>query len=411
MRCKIYIHSHPCGQNKSIHSRKESRCPILNWSSLSLFSSKALPLCKGKISRGEVTKVLLRDLPPGRIVVLRHRDLDEVIAQELIDQKVKAVVNCQETMSGAFPTHGPLMLLQQHIPVWEADGEAFEAFTPEAEIEIYEDRILVEGRVIPCSAFTREKWIGLQQLANEQAAKLMEQFIANTLNYAMREKDAVMKPLPHLCLETNLEGRHVLIVSRGKGYKKDLQAAKAYITEMSPILIGVDGGADALLDCGYRPDLIIGDMDSVTDRALACGAELVVHAYPDGTAPGLQRTNALGLTAHILPCFGTSEDAALLLAYEKQGEVLVTVGARTHMIDFLEKGRAGMGSTLLVRMKLGARLVDIKSIGILYKPRRWTKEALVTMLLSLFFIGLGLLQLHWILKRAAHVVWKLGGEG
>lgn len=358
-----------------------------------------------------MTKILLRDLPPGRIVVLQHRDLDEVIAQELIDQKVKAIINCQETMSGAYPTHGPLMLLQQQIPVWEAEAAAFEDFTPNAEVIIYEDRILVEDKEIPCRAFTREKWLAMQQHANEQASKLMEHFIENTLSHAMREKEAVMEPLPFIPLQTNLEGRHVLIVSRGKGYKKDLLAAKAYINEVDPVLIGVDGGADAILECGYCPHLIVGDMDSVTDQALTCGAELVVHAYADGSAPGRQRTDALGLSAHILPCFGTSEDAALLLAYEKRGEVLVTVGARTHMIDFLEKGRAGMGSTLLVRMKLGGRLVDIKSVGILYRSRRWTKEASMTVLISLFFIGLGLFQLHWILKRAAHVVWKLGGEG
>ncbi|WP_090822554.1 putative cytokinetic ring protein SteA [Paenibacillus sp. yr247] len=384
----------------------------MNWSSLSLFSSKPLPLCKGKISVGAITKVLLRDLPPGRIVVIQHRDLDEVVAQELIDHKVKAVINCQITMSGAYPTQGPLMLLQQNIPIWEAEAAIFQDFIPNSEIVIYEDRIILEDRHISCSAFTREKWLNLQQLANDQSTRLLEQFIENTLTYAMREKKTVMEPLPLLSLRTNFEGKHVLIVSRGKGYKKDLLAAKAFIAEVKPILIGVDGGADALLECGYQPHMIVGDMDSVTDRALSCGAELIVHAYPDGTAPGLTRTNALGVFAHVLPCFGTSEDAALLLAFEKRGEWLVTVGAHTHMIDFMEKGREGMGSTLLVRMKIGARLVDIKSIGVFYKkPYVWTKEACSTVFLSLFFIGLGLFQLHWILKRVTHVVWKLGGQG
>jgi uncharacterized membrane-anchored protein len=384
----------------------------MNWPSMSLFSSKPLPLCKGKISVGTITKVMLRDLPPGRIVVLQHRDLDEVVAQELIDHKVKAVINCQITMSGSYPTQGPLMLLQQNIPIWEADAALFEVFKSNSEVTLYEDMILLEDRHFPCTVFTREKWLSLQQLANDQTTRLMEQFIENTLTYAMREKKAVMEPLPFLSLQTNFEGRHVLIVSRGKGYRRDLLAAKAFISKVNPILIGVDGGADALLECGYQPHMIVGDMDSVTDRALSCGAELIVHAYPDGTAPGLDRTNTLGLFAHVLPCFGTSEDAALLLAYEKRGEWLITVGAHTHMIDFLEKGRAGMGSTLLVRMKIGARLVDIKSIGDLYKqPYLWTKEVATTLFLSLFFIGLGLFQLHWILKRVAHVVWKLGGEG
>lgn len=385
---------------------------IMNWPSLSLFSSKPLPLCKGKISVGAITKVLLRDLPPGRIVVLQHRDLDEVIAQELIDRKVKAIINCHQTMSGTYPTQGPLLLLQQHIPIWEVESSAFEVFESNKEIAIYEDRIIVEDQHISCTAFTRENWISLQQLANDQSSRLLEQFIDNTLTYAIREKRALMEPLPSLPLRVNCEGKHVLVVSRRKGYKKDLLAAKAFISMVKPILIGVDGGADALLECGYQPHLIVGDMDSVTDQALSCGAELIVHAYPNGTAPGMARLTALGLFAHVLPCFGTSEDAALLLAFEQRGEWLVTVGAHTHMIDFLEKGREGMGSTLLVRMKVGARLVDIKSVGALYKqPYLWTKEAGTTVFLSLFFIALGLFQLHWILKRVTHVVWKLGGEG
>ncbi|UKS30689.1 putative cytokinetic ring protein SteA [Paenibacillus sp. HWE-109] len=382
----------------------------MNWSSLSLFTTKPMPLCKGKVSVGAVTKILLRDLPLGRVVVLQHRDLDEVVAQELIDHKVKAVINCETTMSGTFPTQGPLMLLQQQIPILEVDNSTFEDFLPNSEITIYENELRFNDRHAACTLFTREKWLDLQQQANARTDTLMEQFIENSLTYALREKHAVMEPLPPLKLRTEMVHQHVLIVSRGRGHKKDLCAAKAFIAEVKPVLIGVDGGADALLECGYLPDLIVGDMDSVTDRALTCGAELIVHAYPDGRAPGLVRTDALGLFAHVLPCFGTSEDFALLLANEQGAEWLVTVGAHTHMIDFLEKGRAGMGSTLLVRMKIGARLVDIKSIGALCKPTFfWKKEAVTTIVLSLFFIGLGLFQMHWILRRAAHVVWRLGG--
>ncbi|MFD0694929.1 putative cytokinetic ring protein SteA [Paenibacillus sp. GCM10027628] len=384
----------------------------MNWPSLSLFSSKPQPLCKGKASIGAVTKELLRDLPPGRIVVLQHRDLDEVVAQELIDRKVRAVINCQMTMSGTYPTQGPLMLLQAHIPIWEAEMDAFGRFTQHTELIVYEGVIHCDKFSIPCKSFTKEDWLKLQQIANNNVTILLENFIQNTLTYAMQERSAVMEPLPLLALRTDLEGKHIMIVSRGKGYKKSLQEAKSFIRNVRPILIGVDGGADALLECGYRPHMIVGDMDSVTDAALACGAELVVHAYQDGTAPGLARVEALGLDAHVLPCFGTSEDAALLLAYEKQGEWIVTVGAHTHMIDFMEKGREGMGSTLLVRMKLGARLVDIKNLEIQGRQTNSvTREAWGTMVISICFIALGLLQMHWITKRISHVVWNWGGFG
>ena len=42
---------------------------------------------------------------------------------------------------------------------------------------------------------------------------------------------------------------------------------RSYIEEVKPVLIGVDGGGDALLEFGLVPDIIIGDMDSVSDRA------------------------------------------------------------------------------------------------------------------------------------------------
>ncbi|HHV82143.1 MAG TPA: hypothetical protein GXX43_00515, partial [Tepidanaerobacter syntrophicus] len=154
-------------------------------------------------------------------------------------------------------------------------------------------------------------------------------------------------------------------------YKEDLAAIKTYIDEVRPVLIGVDGGADALLEYGYTPDIIIGDMDSVSDNTLRICKEkdIVVHAYPDGRSPGLERIKKLGLDAKIFTSPGTSEDIAMLLAYEKGADLIVAVGTHSSMIDFLEKGRKGMGSTFLVRLKVGSILVDAKGVSKLYNQR------------------------------------------
>ncbi|MEW9699094.1 putative cytokinetic ring protein SteA [Paenibacillus sp. SI8] len=386
----------------------------MNWPSLSLFSSKPLPVCKGKINVGANTNAKLRDLQPGRIVVLRQCDLDEDIAQKFIDRKVKAVINCQETMSGSCPTEGPLMLLQMNISIWEVETDAYDRFAEQLDVSIYEQMIVYQGCEIPCKAFTREDWLFHYQNATNRVTQQLSKFIDNTLTYALQQKHAVIDPLPLIALRTDLAGKPILIVSKGKGCKQDLMEARAFIHEICPILIGVEDGADVLLECGYRPHVIIGDMASVTDHALTCGAELVVHNNRDenGVAPGLVRIHAIGREAHLLSCFGTSEDAALLLAFEKQGEWLITVGAHAHMMDFMEKGRAGMGSTLLVRLKLGAKVIDIKSVGVLF--RRSTsrlKDAWVTLLLSLGLIALSLMQMSWITKKLSHVVWNWGGHG
>lgn len=382
----------------------------MNWSSLSLFAAKPNPLCKGKITIVTGTYETFQQLPHSRIVVLTQGDIDEEHAQELIDRRVKAVVHCGQAMSCVIPTQGPLLLLQHHIQMYEVDAAHSEIFLPEAEMIIYHDIIQVAGQSVPCRIFTREDWLLAQRAANEQASERWEPFIDTTLAYAMREKQAFREPLPNLTLRTQFKGRHILVVSAGKGYKKDLQAAKGIITAFNPILLGVGAGADSLLASGYQPDIVVGDANQISNRVWKSGAEIIIHTSPsdqnicEDLSPNGRDTQL------VLPCIGNSEDAALLLAYEKGGEWLITIGVQSHMSDFLAKGSEDMGSALLVRMKVGSRLVDIKSLQALtLQSSQWGKEAVSTFVLSCVFIGLSLFQFHWILKRAAYVVWELVG--
>src|SRR6185503_9484974 len=154
----------------------------------------------------------------------------------------------------------------------------------------------------------------------------LEAFAANTMEYMKRERDLLLDGVGVPNVRTDIEGKHCLIVVRGYDYKADLAVLSAYIREFRPVLIGVDGGADALVEAGYTPDMIVGDMDSVSDDVLRCGAEVVVHAYPDGRAPGLARVQRLGVEAVTFPAAATSEDIALLLADEKGASLLVAVG-------------------------------------------------------------------------------------
>src|SRR5581483_3820328 len=150
--------------------------------------------------------------------------------------------------------------------------------------------------------------------ARSGLAAQLEAFASNTMEFLRRERDLLLDGVGVPEIRTQLADRHVLVVVRGYHYREDLAALRPYLREYRPVLIGVDGGADALLENGYRPDIIVGDMDSVSSEALACGAEIVVHAYRDGTAPGLARVQELGLDSVVFPAAGTSEDIALLLA-------------------------------------------------------------------------------------------------
>ncbi|MGH3034608.1 MAG: putative cytokinetic ring protein SteA, partial [Gaiellaceae bacterium] len=200
-------------------------------------------------------------------------------------------------------------------------------------------------------------------------SEALEGFAENTLVH-LREETALLAEgvsLPQL--QTSFRDRHALIVARSPGTKRDLSIVGEYIRDFRPVLVGVDGGADALLSAGYKPDVIVGDMDSVSDKALGCGAELVVHAYSDGRAPGRERVDRLGLPSCLLPLPGMSEDAAMLLAYEKGAELIVAVGTHFNLLEFLERKRAGMSSTFLTRLKVGEKLVDARGVSLLFRPR------------------------------------------
>lgn len=339
----------------------------------------------GKARVDTSTKALVWRLCPREIAVINHEDLDEVTARALAAKNPRVVVNAQASVSGKYPHRGPLLLLEKGIPVLDEVGEeAFVCLQEGREIKIVGNEVFQGGCLVGRGSWLDREKIKLKcQEAQASYTQALQDFIFNTLDHARREIDLVKQGLSCPFPELDFRKRHVLVVARGRDYEEDLHALRVYLRDVKPVLIGVDGGADALLACGYQPDLIFGDMDSVSDRALRSGARLLVHAYPDGRAPGKKRLERLGLEAPALPAPGTSEDVALLLAYERGADLIVAVGTHSHMLDFLAKGRPGMGSTFLVRLKIGPVLVDAKGVSKLYQPRLRTSY-LAAFLLAAF---------------------------
>lgn len=325
----------------------------------------------GTIRLDRRTKNLARRIKQGEIALIDHQDIDSVSAQMLIDRKVALVVNAALSISGRYPNAGPKMLLDAGIPILDAVGEeAFERIREGDFVEVSGCHIKSDGAVI-CSGMelTAEDVDRMLEESKKNLDVELERFAENTLTYVVQEKSILLDATRLPAVDTNIAGRHVLIVVRGEGYKNDLISLRAYMNEVKPVLIGVDGGADALLEMGYKPHIIIGDMDSVSDKALKCGAEIIVHTYTDKTrkAPGLARLQEMGIEAKLAAVPGTSEDVAMLLAYEKGAELIVAVGTHSNLIDFLDKGRKGMSSTFLVRLKVGTKLVDARGASKLYQ--------------------------------------------
>lgn len=314
------------------------------------------------------TKRLLHRIGAGEIAVISHTDLDAPCAAELADRRVAAVVNAQRSLSGRFPHPGPGILLRAGIPLIDQAGEAVMAQVRDGEqLQIIDGALYTNGQAIAAGVVMTAAALERQlEEAKQNVAAELARFVENTLSYVTREQSLLFDTFAAPDLRTRIKGRHCLIVVRGLGAAGDLRAIRSYVSALDPVIIGVDGGADLLLQEGYRPDIILGDMDSVSDTALRSGAELVVHAYPDGSAPGLERLEKLGLSAAVLPSRGTSEDVAMLLAYEKGAELIAAVGTHFSLTEFLEKGRGGMSSTFLVRLRVGSMLVDAKGISRLY---------------------------------------------
>lgn len=327
-------------------------------------------LIKGRICVDSKTKNLTKRIQPGQIAVIFHPDLDEIAAQALVEAKVKAVINAESSITGKYPNLGPQVLMKAGIPLIDNVGKGVVGLVDNDFIIIRGNKITVNKKLVGIGEImTVERLETLLDETQKNINYQLNKFVENTLSYAFKEKELILNNLKIPRIKTIFKGKHVVVVVRGQGYKEDLLAIKPYLKELKPVLIAVDGGADALLELGFTPHLIIGDMDSVTDQGLKCKAELLVHAYLDGKAPGIERLQKLGLDYKIFPVSGTSEDAALLLAHEKGAELIVAVGTHSNMIDFLEKGRKGMASTVLVRIKIGAKLIDAKGVSKLYRPK------------------------------------------
>ncbi len=317
------------------------------------------------------TKNLTKRLQPGDIAVIDHADLDRVSAEALIRRQSAAVLNAAPSISGRYPNLGPQLLLEAGIPLVDDMGpELFEHVHDGQPVRLDGDTLYLGGEVVAKGTVQDHESVATaMEDAKAGLADQLKAFAANTVEYISRDSELLIHGIRVPELTTRVEGRHVLVVARGYRHRDDLQALRAYIREFKPVMMAVDGGANALLEAGYKPNLIVGDMDSVSDKALTCGAELVVHAYPNGVAPGLARVQDLGLTSVLCPATGTSEDLAVLLADEMGATLIVAVGMRFSMAEFLDKGRAGMASAVLTRMRVGDKIVDAKGVSRLYRSR------------------------------------------
>ncbi|HEX4838469.1 MAG TPA: putative cytokinetic ring protein SteA [Solirubrobacteraceae bacterium] len=329
----------------------------------------------GPVRLGRKTKLLVKHLVAGDIAVIDHLDIDRVSAEELIAAGAGAVLNCRASTSGTYPNLGPQLLVEAGMLLVDLpDDSLFQSLSDGDPVTVraggevlYKGQPLVSGEVLDVERVCAET-----EARRREIGEALERFAHNTIEHMREERELLAGRIDLPRFRTDFRDRSALVVVRGVDHQRDLRALKPFIRDTRPLLVAVDGGADALLEAGFIPDMIVGDMDSAGERALLAAVdgktELVVHSYPDGRAPGRRRLEELGAPFKLVPAPGTSQDIAMLIAAEKGARLIVTVGSQFNLVEFLDRNRNGMSSTFLTRLRIGEILVDAKGVSRLYRP-------------------------------------------
>jgi uncharacterized membrane-anchored protein len=366
------------------------------------------PEYEGNARLGKRTKRLVKRLEAADIAIVDHEGIDRVSADDLVETGVRCVINVAPSCSASYPNSGPLILAEAGVHLVDVPGAPlFDTLKDGDFIRVRGARVLTgDGLLLAEGEVQDLETVGrAHEQGRRQIGEAIEAFAENTMTHIRDERDLLAGRMEMPDFDTRFRDRPALVVVRGVDHQKDLRMLRPYVRDVRPVLVAVDGGADAILEAGFKPAMIVGDMDSATDAALRCGAELVVHAFPDGRAPGRDRLDKLGLKYKLVPAPATSEDVAMLIAAEKGAELIVTVGSHFNLVEFLEKNRAGMSSTFLTRLRIGEILVDAKGVSRLYRPSAGrgpmlfvSLAALITLVVIVVFSpSLGpLLDLLWL---------------
>ena len=369
----------------------------------------------GPLKKGRRTKLLVKHLRRGDVALIDHQDLDRVSAEELIAAGVGAVLNCDASSSGTYPNLGPQLLVEAGILLLDlpddvlferlSDGDPVVVVAEDPAVDLPGGEVLSRGQLLARGAvLDLERVRAETEARRSEIGEALERFAHNTIEHMREERELLAGRIELPRFGTDFRDRSTLVVVRGVEHQRDLRALRPFIRDMKPVIVAVDGGADALLEEGLKPDMIVGDMDSAGEAALRCGAELVVHSYSNGRAPGRSRLEAMGVNFKLVPAPGTSQDVAMLIAAEKGARLIVSVGSQFNLVEFLDRNRKGMSSTFLTRLRIGEILVDAKGVSRLYRPQPGLTPLLVVIAAGL----VAMIAVVWMtpaLRDVANLLW------
>lgn len=312
-------------------------------------------------------------LSEGDLAIIDAPDLSRAFAQRLLAARPAAVLNVSRFTTGAVPNFGPQMLLDAGIILVEGFGnEIVDGIKDGKKGRLTEDGQLFNGeRLIasgtPVNAASAEKSF---TEAQQSLLDHMEAYFGNTIQFIHSEAPLLIDGLGIPDTGNTIEGKKVLVVSPGNNHRSKLKELRNFIREYDPVLIGVDGAADTLVELGYKPALIVGNPTGIGADALRSGAHVILPADPDGHTVGLERIQDLGIGAMTFPSsVSSATDLALLLANYHNPQMIVNVGGPVTLDDVFAGQEDADPAALLTRAKVGTKLVDGSVIADLYNVR------------------------------------------
>jgi len=353
--------------------------------------SGVLPGVHGTARVERRVALLLPRLRPGDVAVLDVLDLDRPTAQALADARVAAVVDASDLISGRYPNLGPDVLAEAGVTLLDGIGaDGLAAIKDGTGVRVHEgsvyvgDEAVASGRVLDRASIETALGAARQGMISQ-----LQSFTHNSSEFLRREQDLLLHGSGLPTLRTAMAGRPVVVVTDPRELAARRKDLKSFLREQRPVLVGVDAGADALLAAGHQPHVVVvtASADPPSAKVVRAAQDVVLVAEPGGARSSVETLERLGARPHRLETTATAQDAALLLADAADARVIVVVGSRATLEEFLDRGRTGLASTYLTRLKVGTRIVDAEAVPTLYSGRVRPRHVLLALLVGVLAVA------------------------
>lgn len=304
----------------------------------------------------------------GDIALVDSADMTRRQAEALLAHRPSAVINLSRFSTGAMPNYGPHLLLDANVTLLEATG-GDGALRDGKKVRLGEDGSITVGKKPAGTAvpITRGDLDATFAEAQRNLVEQMEAYFGNTIEFVHAEAPLLIDGLGAPDLGESMAERKVVVVSPCPDLRDRLKGIKNFMSEFTPVIVGVGQASDVLVELGFEPDYIVGDPTDVASESLRSGARVILPAEPDGFAPGLERIQDLGVGAMTFPAATESPtDLAILLAVFHDAEMIVTVGQVVELDQIFAAPESTPPEALLTRMKAGRKLVDSTVVEQLY---------------------------------------------